>query len=399
MIFQILPQKLAWSCETNMSSAIDQATRLTTRAGASLRLNCGRPRGFRRSACTPRPDITPPATEFFRRLVPALRLFFLLLCAVAVLGSGAFAQLPAPTQAPPPPPGQDPNAGRQGSKITLNVDLVVLHTTVIDDRQRFADGLKPENFRVFEDKVEQKISVFKREDVPVSMGLVIDNSGSMRDKRPRVNEAAITLVQASNPQDEAFVVNFNDDFYLDLDKDFTSSIPELKEALERIDSRGSTALYDAIIGSLDHLKKASKDKKVLLVVTDGEDNASRNSLEKMIREVQKTDTVIYTIGLLGQENKKEAKRARKVLEQIAAASGGLAYFPENVDDVHNICEQVAHDIRNQYILAYYPTNSRRDGTFRAVTVAVIPPHGRGKLIARTRNGYYAPMEKASAAGN
>jgi Ca-activated chloride channel family protein len=319
-------------------------------------------------------------------------------CAAAVFASAAFAQVPVPSSAPPPP-GQGPNAGQQGSKLIFRVDLVVLHTTVIDDRQRFADGLKPENFRVFEDKVEQKLSVFKREDVPVSMGLVIDNSGSMRDKRPRVNEAAITLVQASNPNDEAFVVNFNDDFYLDLDKDFTSSVPELKEALERIDSRGSTALRDAIIGSLDHLKKASKDKKVLLVVTDGEDNASRNSLEKMIREVQKTDTVIYTIGLLSQENRKEAKRARKALEQIAAASGGLAFFPENVDDVHNICEQVAHDIRNQYVLAYYPTNTNRDGTFRAVHVEVIPPRGRGKLIARTRNGYYAPTEKPSAAGN
>jgi VWFA-related protein len=327
-----------------------------------------------------------------------VRNLFLLISAAALFASVAFAQLPVPTPAPPPP-GQDPNAnaGQQGSKLIINVNLVVLHTTVIDDRQRFADGLKPENFRVFEDKVEQKLSVFKREDVPVSMGLVIDNSGSMRDKRPRVNEAALTLVQASNPQDEAFVVNFNDDFYLDLDKDFTNSIPELKEALERIDSRGSTALRDAILGSLDHLKKASKDKKVLLVVTDGEDNASRNSLEKMIREVQKTDTVIYTIGLLGQENKKEAKRARKALEQIAAASGGLAYFPENVDDVHNICEQVAHDIRNQYILAYYPSNTRRDGTFRAVSVEVIPPRGRGKLLARTRNGYYAPLEKTSSA--
>jgi Ca-activated chloride channel family protein len=336
----------------------------------------------------------------FLRALPALRNLVLLLCAAAALSPAAFAQIPIPNSAPPPPgQGQDANAGKQGSKLVFNVDLVVLHTSVVDDRQRFADGLKPENFRVFEDKVEQKLSVFKREDVPVSMGLVIDNSGSMRDKRARVNEAAITLVQASNPQDEAFVVNFNDDFYLDLDKDFTNSIPELKEALERIDSRGSTALRDAILGSLDHLKKASKDKRVLLVVTDGEDNASRNSLEKMIREVQKTDTVIYTIGLLGQENRKEAKHARKALEQIAAASGGLAFFPENVDDVHSICEQVAHDIRNQYILAYYPTNSRRDGTFRAVSVTVIPPRGRGKLVPRTRNGYYAPMEKASAAGN
>jgi Ca-activated chloride channel homolog len=306
---------------------------------------------------------------------------------------GALAQIPTTPSAPPPPPGA---GGGQESKIRVDVNLVVLHTTVLDDRGRFADGLKQDNFRVLEDKVEQKLSVFKREDIPVSMGLVIDNSGSMRDKRPRVNQAAITLVEASNPQDEAFVVNFNDDFYLDLDKDFTNSIPELKEALERIDSRGSTALYDAIIGSLDHVKKGSKDKKVLLVVTDGEDNTSHNSLEKTIREVQKTDTVIYTIGLLSEESKKNAKRAKRALEQIAQASGGLSYFPENVEDVHTICEQVAHDIRNQYTLAYYPTNTRRDGTFRSVQVEVIPPRGRGKLVARTRNGYYAPGSPAGA---
>jgi Ca-activated chloride channel homolog len=319
--------------------------------------------------------------------------FFLAFAGVSI------AQDPPPQGIPvqpkqPPPPGQA--SGGQGSTIKVDVNLVVLHTTVLDDRGKFADGLKQENFRVFEDKVEQKLSVFRREDIPVSMGLVIDNSGSMRDKRPRVNEAALTLVQASNPQDEAFVVNFNDDYYLDLDKDFTSSVPELKEALERIDSRGSTALYDAIIGSLDHLKKAHKDKRVLLIVTDGEDNTSRNSLEKTIREVQKTDTVIYTIGLLSEEKGKAKAKAKKALKEIADASGGLAYFPENVEDVHNICDQVAHDIRNQYTLAYYPTNIRRDGTYRAVSVEVIPPRGRGKLIARTRNGYYAPNAPAGA---
>lgn len=318
-----------------------------------------------------------------------------LLCAIAVLVPGAQGQIPVANPVPPPP-GQ--NAEKQGAAIVTRVNLVVLHTTVLDDRQRFADGLKEENFRVFEDKVPQKLKVFKREDVPVSMGLVIDNSGSMRDKRPKVNEAAITLVQSSNPQDEAFVVNFNDDFYLDLDKDFTSSVPELKEALERIDSRGSTALYDAIIGSLDHLKKASKDKHVLLIVTDGEDNSSHYSLEKTIRDIQKTDTVIYTIGLLSQESKKSAKKAKRALEDIAKASGGVAYFPENVEDVHNICEQVAHDIRNQYTLAYYPTNDRRDGTFRTVAVEIVPPRGRGKLVARTRNGYYAPSDNP-ASGN
>jgi VWFA-related protein len=297
-------------------------------------------------------------------------------------------------QAQPAPPGQ---SNSQGGSIKIDVNLVVLHTTVLDDRGRFVDGLREENFRVFEDKTEQKLSVFKREDVPVSMGLVIDNSGSMRDKRPRVNEAAVTLVQSSNPQDEAFVVNFNDDYYLDLDKDFTSSVPELREALERIDARGSTALYDAIIGSMDHLKKAHKDKRVLLVVTDGEDNVSRNTLEKTLREIQKANVVIYTIGLFSDDDKKGRKKATRALKDIAAASGGISYFPENVSDVHNICEQVARDIRNQYTLGYYPTNTKKDGTFRTVAVDVIPPRGKGKLTARTRNGYFAPG--AAAASN
>jgi len=322
---------------------------------------------------------------------------------VALLATqpAAFAQIEVPIgqPPPPPPPGQTPsaNSSQQGVSIKVDVNLVVLHTSVVDAAGRFVDDLKDQNFRVFEDKAEQKLSVFKREDVPVSMGLVIDNSGSMGDKRRRVNEAALTLVQASNPQDEAFVVNFNDDYYLDLDKDFTNSIPELKEALERIDSRGSTALYDAVIGSLDHLKKASKDKRVLLLVTDGVDTVSRNSLENTIKNIQKTNTVIYTIGLLSEDDKaSDRKRAKKALEQIALASGGVAYFPKSVEDVHSICEQVAHDIRNQYILAYYPSNAARDGTFRTVRVDVIPPRGKGRLTARTRNGYYAPGTPSAA---
>jgi Ca-activated chloride channel family protein len=280
----------------------------------------------------------------------------------------------------------------------VEVNLVVLHTSVIDDKGKFVDDLGKDSFRVSEDRSEQKLSLFKREDIPVTMGLVIDNSGSMVKMRPRVNEAALTLVQASNPQDEAFVVNFNDDFYLDLDKDFTNSIPELKEALERIDARGSTALYDAIIGSLDHLKKGAKDKKVLLIVTDGEDTDSRNSLEKTIREIQRSNAVIYTIGLVDSDSKKsDRKKARKALTDIATASGGLAFFPENIEEVHSICEQVAHDIRHQYTLGYYPTNTAKDGSFRAVHVDVIPPRGKGKLTARTRNGYFAPSGSAPSA--
>src|SRR5277367_3594256 len=380
-----------------MSWDIGRAIKRMMHGGEKSRSGCGLQKDCRRSMFSPRQGITRPATKFAILSISSLSRLLVLLCAAGFLMTPAFAQIPIPSSQPLPP-GQDPNAAKQDSIIKVDVGLVVLHTSVLDDRDKFADGLKAENFRIFEDKVEQKLTTFKREDVPVSMGLVIDNSGSMRDKRPRVNEAALTLVESSNKQDEAFVVNFNDDFYLDLDKDFTNSVPELKEALERIDARGSTALYDAIIGSLDHLKKGHKEKKVLLIVTDGEDNTSRNSLEKTLREIQKTDTVIYTIGLLGEEKRKDKNHAMKALKQIAEASGGLAFFPENVEDVHAICEQVAHDIRNQYTLAYYPSNTRKDGTFRAVSVQVIPPRGRGKLVARTRNGYYAPGSPASASG-
>src|ERR1700732_1751631 len=391
-----LLRKSAWSCAINMCWDTNQAITFTTRGGGRSRSSCAPPRDSRPSLHIQRPDTTRPHTEAGRHFRPIGLAIASLLFAVLFAANGSFAQIPVATPPPPPPPGQEGGASPSGGRIRVDVNLVVLHTTVNDDSGKFVDGLTQDNFRVYEDKVEQKLSIFKRGDIPVSMGLVIDNSGSMRDKRPRVNEAALTLVQSSNPQDEAFVVNFNDDFYLDLDKDFSSSIPELKEALERIDSRGSTALYDAIIGSLDHVKKGRKDKKVLLVVTDGEDNTSHNSLEKTVREIQKTDTVIYTIGLLSEESKKNAKRAKRALEDIAKASGGLAFFPENVDDVHSICEQVAHDIRNQYTLAYYPTNTKRDGTFRTVQVDVIPPRGRGKLTARTRNGYYAPGGPAGA---
>ncbi len=310
----------------------------------------------------------------------------------------AAAQVPVSAPPPPRPGTQSPAPQSQGKGgIKVDVNLVVLHTTVLDDRGRFADGLKREEFRVFEDKVEQKLAVFKREDIPVSFGLVIDNSGSMRDKRERVNAAALIFVRTSNPADEGFVVNFNDDYYLDMDKDFTSNISDMKEALERIDSRGSTALYDAVVGSLDHLKKGTRDKKVLLVVTDGEDNASRKTFEQTLEEAQKSDAVIYTVGLLSQESKKNAKRARKKLQELSQATGGLAFFPENLEDAENICTQIAHDIRNQYTLAYYPSNTRRDGTFRAVNVTVTPLHGHGKLSVRTRTGYYAPAGAASGA--
>jgi Ca-activated chloride channel family protein len=338
-------------------------------------------------------------TNFFR--LGLLSALIVAMAATCVWVGGAHAQQqqtppPVNPSVPPPPPGSRPQ-GKQAPGVISNVDFVVLHAAVLDRQGVFVDGLPAEVFRVFEDKIEQKLSVARQEDVPVSMGIVVDNSGSMREKRAKVNAAALTFVKTSNPNDEGFVVNFSDEFYLDTEHDFTSDINEMKEALNKIDSRGATALYDAIIGSVDHLKKAKKDKRVLLVITDGEDNMSRNSLAKTIEVVQHSDAVIYAVGLYGKdENKSSTRKARKALQDLAEATGGLAFFPDDVSDTETICTQIAHDIRNQYTLAYYPTNFKRDGTFRAVQVEVIAPKGRGKLTVRTRTGYYA---KTAPAGN
>lgn len=322
----------------------------------------------------------------------------LFLSAVLVFGQSARAQNV------PPPPGAPPEllfgGGQQkpqqpsppGATLKKDVDLVVLHATVEDSKGQFVEDLKQDNFRVYEDKVEQHVSVFAREDIPVTMGLVIDNSGSMREKRAQVNSAALTFVKTSNPQDEVFVVNFNDDYYLDLDRDFTNDPKELQEALERIDSRGSTALYDAVVGSLDHLKKAHKDKRVLLVVTDGDDDASRKSFEYAIKAAQQSNALIYAVGVFSDYDQSHDKRmvrhSQKVLTELAESTGGAAYFPKNLDEVQPICTQIAHDIRNQYTLGYYPTNTQKNGAFRAVAVQV-NAKGRGKLSVRTRTGYYA----------
>jgi VWFA-related protein len=322
----------------------------------------------------------------------------LLLCA----STGAHAQnslpatLPAPAAPPPPAALLSQQNTDQSKRIKVNVDLVVLHATVVDGRGEFVPNLSENNFRVFEDKVEQKISVFSREDVPVTMGLVIDNSGSMREKREQVNEAALTFVRTSNPQDEVFVVNFNDDYYLDLNEDFTNDPKELNDALSRIDTRGSTALYDAVVGSLDHLKKGHKDKRILLVITDGDDDASRKSFEYTVKAAEQSNATIYAIGVFSEDDRKHEKKmvrsSKRVLTTLAESTGGMAYFPDTLGDVETVCLQVARDIRNQYTLGYYPTNTARDGSFRAVQVQLVSK-GEGKMAVRTRSGYYA--QKAS----
>ena len=283
-----------------------------------------------------------------------------------------------------------------GAIFRSDTRLVVCHTTVVDKNGRLVTDVPPGSFTVYENNVQQPIKSVKREDVPVSIGLIIDNSGSMRDKRAKVEAAALALVKDSNPEDEVFIVNFNDEAFLDNPhgKDFTSDINEMKEALTRIDSRGGTAMRDAIRMSIDHLKeKAHKDKKVLVVVTDGNDNSSMISLENLVRAAQQSEVLIYSVGLLSDEERREAKRAERALDELAVATGGETFFPKELSDVDRICHQVARDIRSQYTIQYSPTNAAMDGSYRQIKVAVNAP---GHLTARTRSGYYATDKSVTA---
>ena len=295
-------------------------------------------------------------------------------------------------------PASEPVSGDQGQAaandngtFTFKAEAreVVLHATVVDDRNHLVMNLDKPDFTVYENDKPQQISSFKQQDFPVAMGIVIDNSGSMREKRDQVNKAAINLVRSSNPDDEVFVVNFNDEYYLD--QDFTSDVKKLQGALEHVETRGGTALYDAIIASADYLMKSKLSRKVIFVVTDGEDDASQSSLEQAVQRLaQENGPVVYSIGLLGEE---KVRRARRALETISGRTGGIAFFPPTLDQVDEISRTIAHDIRNQYTISYRPSTPRNLGGYRTIHVEA---HARPykKLTVRTRSGYYPGQEAA-----
>jgi VWFA-related protein len=275
-----------------------------------------------------------------------------------------------------------------GGVFRSDIRLVVCHTTVTDKGGHLVTDLLQTAFQVTENGVRQQIKTFKREDVPVAMGLVIDNSGSMIPRRAQVEAASLALVKASNPQDEVFVVNFNDEAYLDMPAGmpFTHDLDVLQRALKRIDSRGGTAMRDAIHMSVDHLKMAHQDKKVIVVVTDGDDNYSAMTLEELVKSSQQAGVLIYSIGLLAEEEPKAAREAKKALETLADATGASAFFAKDVTDVDRLAQQVAQDIRNQYIIQYTPANQVMDGKFRAIKITV---KASGGVTVRTRPGYWA----------
>jgi Ca-activated chloride channel family protein len=264
------------------------------------------------------------------------------------------------------------------------VEEVVLHATVLDEQRHLVPYLDKSAFSVYESGVPQTITSFRHEDVPVAMGIVIDNSGSMRDKRDKVNQAVLNFIRSSNPQDEIFVVNFSQNYYLD--QDFTSNVNLLQAALHQVSTKGSTALYDAIVASAVHLRNNPRlDKKVLLVITDGQDNMSQETLQEATRQLQKANgPTIYAIGLLGSGMQSSGRDA---LQRLADGTGGVAYFPDGLDQVNNITHAVAHDIRSQYIVAYKPRDQNARPSYQSVRVEANAP-GMGHLTVRTKSGYF-----------
>ena len=268
----------------------------------------------------------------------------------------------------------------------MDVDLVVLHASVRDRKGGFIGGLRKENFRVFENAVPQEIRVFQSEDVPVAVGLIVDNSGSMRRKRQDVTAAALAFVRSSNPQDEMFVVNFNERTSLGLPDTelFSDSPSELERALNGVPANGKTALYDAVEVGLAQLQKATLDKKVLIVISDGGDNASQHTLAQVMESLGRSNAMDYTVGVFDEY---DPDRNPGILKRIARATGGEAFLPDDLSEVVPICERIAKDIRSQYTIGYVPSNQKFDDTYRTVNVVAKGKHGE-KLLVRTRTGYF-----------
>ena len=317
--------------------------------------------------------------------------------------------VPSPDADPPPQPvGNVPNvplgtiARGTGGRFTLREDAyeVRLNASVFDPTGHSIQTLDKDAFRVYEDGVPQQIASFRHEDLPVSLGILIDSSGSMYDKRVAVDEASLDLVKLSNPEDEAFIVDFSWEAFID--QDFTNDLGKLQQGLSYIKSSGGTAIYDALVASADYLSKNAKHpKQVLLVITDGEDNASSATLDQAIRRIQDFDgPVIYCIGLLfGDDTSKgESRHARRVLETLSEETGGQAYFPKSVKEVDAITKEVANDIRTQYTIAYHSTKSPTLGGYRVVHVEA-KEKGFSKLQVRTRSGYYPRVSNTASAAS
>jgi Ca-activated chloride channel homolog len=280
--------------------------------------------------------------------------------------------------------------------IGVNVDLVAIHTSVVDKKNHFVSGLKKESFSVFEDGIAQTISSFSQEDVPISLGIILDTSGSMRSKIDMVNKAALAFVRASNPEDQVFLVGFSDE--VELLEDYTSDTDILADALENTIVSGGTALYDAIYLGVQKAQLGIKPKKAIVVITDGEDRDSYYRLDELLAKVQEADVQIYSIGFLnpipgkslfGHWSKSVPEKARDALQRIGEETGGKSFFPADLGEINAIVSQIAYELRNQYSIGYVSSNTARDGSYRRIRVALDPALTASDNI-RYRRGYLSP---------
>ncbi|HXF05503.1 MAG TPA: VWA domain-containing protein [Blastocatellia bacterium] len=289
-------------------------------------------------------------------------------------------------QSPPssqnPPPDQAP-------VVRLGTNLVVVPVTVMDPYERYVTGLRREHFEVYDDKVKQEIVFFAEEDAPISIGIVFDVSGSMREKVNRARIALRRFIDTSHPDDEFCVIGFN--HQAQLVQDFTSSAEQIMSKLTLIDPSGRTALYDATYLALEKIRQGKHPRKALLIISDGQDNSSRYTYGQLRERVKESDVQIYAIGIFGLYERGQSAEAlgHSILEEITSLTGGRAFFPDTPVELDDVIARIALELRHQYSLGFYPTNPPREGEWRKLRVRVNPPRGLPRLTVRARDGYYA----------
>jgi len=284
----------------------------------------------------------------------------------------------------------------QNQTLKVDVDLVLVNATVTDSLNRYVSGLGQEHFQIWEDKLEQKIAYFSAEDVPISLGVIFDVSGSMKDKISTARDAAVTFLKTGNPEDEYFLVEFAN--RPEVAADFTTDVSKLQSKLIFTPAKGMTALYDAVYVGLEKLKEGTNPKKALLLITDGEDNRSRYTFQNVKDFVKEQDVQIYAIGITDEWNSQlgAGHTGRAMIEELSDLTGGRAFFPDSVYELEDICTKIAVELKNQYIIGYHSSNAAKDGKWRKLRMKVNPPKGIQHLNVRSKAGYYAPMADAAA---
>jgi Ca-activated chloride channel family protein len=307
-----------------------------------------------------------------------------------MVGRAGRSQTPQANSADKTPPGQT---------LKVDVDLVLVNATVTDPLNRYVSGLEQEHFQVWEDKIEQKIEYFSSEDVPMSLGMIFDVSGSMKDKISTSRDAAVTFLKTGNPDDEYFLVEFAN--RPEVASDFTTDISKLQSKIIFAPAKGMTAMYDAVYVGLEKLKTGNNPKRALLLITDGEDNRSRYTFQNVKEFVKEQDVQIYAIGITDEWNSQlsAGRTGRAMLEELADLTGGRAFFPDSVNELEDICTKIAIELKNQYVIGFHSTNAAKDGKWRKLRLKVNPPKGIQHLNVKSKAGYYAPMADAAAAAN